>query len=166
MWDGLAVSLYIYLKNFFITDQLMLKLLSANTHLMDTSDAPCSGAQVTFRLTSGMKTRSHFIHLNENTDVFGHKNAGSSSKTVALANQIRATFFVATKENMNAPVITFQSSKIHPHNIINHCAVFWYLMSLQAYGSVTQTQLSGLSSIVSSVPKRKSPNQRVLCILL
>lgn len=52
------------------------------------------------------------------------------------------------KKEIISTIITFLSGKILSQSIVNHCAVFWHLISLENHGSITQTGLP-----VSPVPE-------------
>lgn len=72
-----------------------------------------------------------------------------------MQHPISAVYLVITvaEDKIIAALITFQSTKILTHNIINHCTVFWHLISLQTHGSLTQTAF--LNCISSSHPYMK-----------
>ncbi len=51
--------------------------------------------------------------------------------------------FMHLKDKIIVAVITLQSCKVLSHSIINRCAVFWHLRSLQTHRSITQTGFPG-----------------------
>ncbi len=53
------------------------------------------------------------------------------------------------RQKLISIVISFQSSKILPHDIINCCAVFWQLINLKTHESIKQGGLHGLYFSIS-----------------
>lgn len=61
---------------------------------------------------------------------------------------------------MTVTMVTFHSCKILAHSIVNCCAGFWHLLSLQNQGTVTQTGLPSLDCISSALPIATCPHLR------
>lgn len=70
---------------------------------------------------------------------------------------------VVTDDKLIAAAITFQSCKILPHSIINRCAVFGSVISLQTHGCI-QTKPHGHYVVFSLIPAATQP--LVFCFFL
>lgn len=63
-----------------------------------------------------------------------------------------------TEDQMNVAMLTFQTCKIlPPPYIINPCARFWHVISLQSHGCTPQTKPPGSCFIFSPVPVATQP---------